>query len=93
MMFENEEEEQSFRRMLEEDKDQHSLIDDNIRNVIKENACAHFFHFGDFAVGRVVTIAEVIDEYGELHLISFGSPGIKPWELSGMLRYIDAIGD
>jgi hypothetical protein len=89
-MFENEEQEEEFREMLRQDKRQHEAIYSGVREVIQSNACPHFNIYGNFVVGRVIVISEVLDEYGEVHLMSFGSPDLRPWEIKGMISYVNS---
>lgn len=86
----NEEEwRKDFEEMLKDCKRKHSSIDEGIRNLLIENSCHHFDTFGSFVVGRSILVSEVIDEYGHLHLVSFGSPNLRPWDVKGMLSYVE----
>ena len=87
-MFESDEEKEDFMRMLRECKQKHTNIDEGIKELLNENSCHHFNMFGNFLVGRSILVSEVIDEYGEIHLLSFGSPSLKPWDVKGMLNYV-----
>lgn len=87
-MFDNDEEREDFMRMLKECKDKHRAIDEGIRALLTDNGCHHFNMFGNYLIGRNILISEVIDEYGEMHLLSFGSPDLKAWDVSGMLGYV-----
>jgi hypothetical protein len=78
-----------FHDMLKECQRKHSNIDEGIRLLLSENACHHFDTFGSFVVGRSILITEVVDEYGHMHLLSFGSPNLRPWEVKGMLSYVE----
>jgi hypothetical protein len=88
MMFDSPEEEEAFRRMLRECARAHTNIDDGIKDLYKNNQCHHFAPFGNFVTGRSIIISEIIDEYGHLHLLSFGSRDLRPWEIKGMLSYV-----
>lgn len=77
-----------FEEMLNDCKRKHSGIDQGIRNLLSENACHHFDTFGNFMVGRSILVSEIFDEYGHLHLVSFGSPNLRPWDVQGMLSYV-----
>lgn len=87
-MFENEEEEEDFREMLRECYKHHQAVDEGIRELLQKNSCHHFTPFGDYIIGRNIVISEVIDEYGHMHLLAFGSHDLRPWEISGMLAYV-----
>lgn len=86
---------EDIERMIEECSQKHLAIDEGLRDLFQTNACWHFKPFGDFVIGRSVVVSEVLDEFGHVHLISFGSKGLRPWEVKGMLGYVEAniIGD
>jgi hypothetical protein len=77
-----------FADMLKDCKRKHGKIDEGVRTLLTENACHHFDVFGNFVVGRTILVTEIIDEYGHLHLVSFGSPNLRPWDVKGMLSYV-----
>lgn len=88
MMFNSNEEEEQFRKMLQECIVAHQNIDDGVKQLYQENQCYHFAPFGKFLTGRSIIISEIIDEYGHVHLLSFGSKDLKPWEIKGILSYV-----
>ena len=77
-----------FREMVRDCRRKHFAIDEGIRELLIANACHHFDTFGTFVVGRSILISEVIDELGHLHLVSFGSQNLRPWDVTGMLSYV-----
>ena len=77
-----------FQEMLKDCQRKHRRIDEGIRVLLSENACHHFDTFGNFVIGRSILVTEVVDEYGHLHLLSFGSPNLRPWDVRGMLSYV-----
>lgn len=56
-----------------------------IAAAIKNYPCHHFDDLGDFVVGRHITVVELIDEFGETHLLPLPSEGLRRWEAIGML--------
>ena len=56
-----------------------------IAAAIKNNPCHHFRPFGDFVVGRHITVVEIIDQMGDTHLIPIPSENLTQWEAIGML--------
>jgi hypothetical protein len=58
----------------------------HIAAAIQNNPCHHFAGFGAFVVGRHITIVEIIDELGDVHLIPIPSDNLLQWEANGMLR-------
>lgn len=87
-MYNEDERRKDFEEMLSDCKRKHSNIDEGIRMLLTEQACHHFDTFGNFVVGRSILVAEIIDEYGHLHLVSFGSPNLRPWDVKGILSYV-----
>jgi len=87
-MFNSSDEEEHFRRMLQECIVAHQNIDDGVKRLYQENQCYHFAPFGNFLTGRSIIVSEIIDEYGHVHLLSFGSKDLKPWEIKGILSYV-----
>ena len=88
MMFDSRDEEEQFHKMLRECIAAHQNIDEGIKELYQQNQCYHFAPFGNFVTGRSIIISEIIDEYGHVHLLSFGSKDLKPWEIKGILSYV-----
>jgi len=88
MMFDEPGDEEDFRKMIAECSVAHANIDEGVRRLLTDNDCHHFTPFGNFFVGRNIIISEIIDEYGHMHLLSFGSRDFNPWEIRGMLAYV-----
>lgn len=87
-MFDSPEDREDFERMLRECVAAHTNIDEGIKDLYKNNQCYHFIPFGNFMTGRSIIVSEIIDEYGQMHLLSFGSRDLRPWEIKGMLSYV-----
>lgn len=72
-------------RMLSECEVMEGRRSQAIAAAIKNNPCHHFRPFGDFVVGRHITVVEIIDQMGDTHLIPIPSENLTQWEAIGML--------
>lgn len=82
--FEDEDPEE-LERILSECDVMESRRSQSIAAAVKNNPCHHFRPFGDFVVGRHITVVEIIDQLGDTHLIPIPSENLTRWEAIGML--------
>ena len=76
---------EEMERILSECEVMESRRSQAIAAAIKNNSCHHFRPFGDFVVGRHITVVEIIDQMGDTHLIPIPSDNLTQWEAIGML--------
>jgi hypothetical protein len=77
---------EEYGRQVDECREMEANRSNAIAASIKNNPCHHFNYFGDFIVGRHITIVEIIDEIGGTHLYHLPSQGLAEWEEEGLLR-------
>lgn len=56
-----------------------------VKQALVENACDCWARLGQHMVSRAVTVAEVIDEAGEPHLLVIADPEQAEWDTLGLL--------
>jgi len=80
---------EDWEQMQGECEDLHQRRAEAFQASVKNHACHHYSHLGDFLVGRWISVVELIDELGDRHLSVMGSPNLEPWEAVGMIRSIE----
>lgn len=71
----------------EQCRDDREVQLDAVKSAIAENACQCFDRLGQFMVGRIVVVAEVIDEVGVQNLVTLSPDDQPAWDDLGLLTF------
>jgi hypothetical protein len=60
---------------------------EKIREIIREHQCECWDQLGPVMMGRMILVSEVVNELGDSSLYVLASPGLTPWEATGLLDW------